>query len=248
MNNNTEIKKNTTVTLASDEVSIQTKLLLERRIRITIMSLLLSALLFTTIYGTIQDPFQYTFSKIGNRFDNRALFIVWAIFTGVSIQTTMIALFRLEHYNLKIAYRFIYIATIFLITSAITPAIAETYPVWTWIHVISAGLYGLFLSLGMAPFMMFISRENPRLRLVIKIWASVIWIGSVGLIFILGNTGIFELWGFWTVIIFLLYLSLTLFEERIVKRSVALLKGEPDLNLGIEKIFISFKKHKEKSK
>ena len=229
-----------------DEKYIQKQLIHERQIRITIMSLLLSALLFTTIYGTLQNPFQYTFSKIGNRFDNRVLFIVWAIFTGLSIQTSIIALFRLEKYNNVIAYRLIIIATIFLVTSSITPALAELYPIWTWIHIITAASYGLLLSLGMAPFMMSVSKENPRLRLVIKIWAGVIWIGSVFWMMILGNTGIFELWGFGTVIIFLLYLSLTLFEERIVKRSITLLKGESDLNLGIEKIFIDLSKKRKK--
>ena len=229
-----------------DKEDIQERLLLERRIRITIMSLLLGALLFTTIYGTLQNPFQYTFSKIGNRFDNRVLFIVWAIFTGGSIQTSVLALFKLEQYHTKLAYRSVVTATIFLIISTITPALAETYPLWTWVHIITAGLYGLFLSLGLAPFIMFVSKENPRLRLAIKIWAIVVWAGSITFMLMLGNTGIFELWFFGSMIVFLLYLSLTLFEERIVKRSVTLLKGEEDLNIGIEKIF--FRKHRSKKR
>ncbi len=231
-----------------DEVLIQEKLLTERRIRITIMSLLLGALLFTTVYGTLQNPFQYTFSKIGNRFDNRVLFIVWAIFTGLSIQTCVIALFRLEQYTVKFAYYSVIIATIFLVTSAITPALAETYPLWTWVHIITAGLYGLFLSIGLAPYIRYVSRENPRLRLVIKVWTIVVWAGSISLMFILGNTGIFELWFFGSMILFLLYLSLTLFEERIVKRSVRLLKGIDDLNIGIEMIFFNHKKNKKNKK
>ena len=210
------------------------------------MSLLLASLLFTTIFGTLQNPFQYTFSKIGNRFDHRILFIFWAIFTGGTIQSSVLALFRLEQYKVKRAYQSVVIGTIFLVISAIVPALAETYPLWTWVHVITAGLYGLFLSLGLAPFIMYVSRENPRLRLVIKIWAVVVWFGSFFWMFLLGNTGIFELWFFGSIIVFLLYLSLTLFEERIVKRSVLLLKGEKDLNLGIEKIF--FRKYKTKKK
>jgi len=239
---------NENTSLNPDEVEVQEQLLVERRIRITIMSLLLSALLFTAIYGTIQDPFRYTFSKIGNRFDHRALFIVWAMYTGISIQTCILALFRLENYKFKLAYYAIFTATIFLITSSITPSLAETYPLWTWIHIITAGLYGLFLTLGLIPFLMSVSKENPRLRLVIKVWAFIIWAGSVGWMFLLGNTGIFELWGFGSVIVLLLYLSLTLFEETIVKRSVTLLKGDTDLNLGIERIFFKKKEKKKKSK
>ncbi len=246
---NKTINKNNTISNIKniDITFIQKRLLFERRIRITIMSLLLGALLFTTIYGTLQDPFQYTFSKIGNRFNNRILFIIWAIFTGFSIQTSVIALFSLEQYHLRLAYIFVVLGTIFLVISAITPALSETYPIWTWVHIITAGLYGLFLSLGVAPFIMFVSKENPRLRLSIKTWAAVIWVGSISWMFILGNTGIFELWFFGSVIIFLLYLSLSLFEERIVKRSVTLLKGEDDLNLGIEKIFFRRNNSNKKS-
>lgn len=230
-----------------DFIEIQEKLLIERRIRITIMTLLLAALLFTAIFGTLQNPFQYTFSKIGNRFDNRILFIFWAMFTGGAIQTSVLALFRLEQYKVKFAYQYVVTGTVFLVISAIIPALADTYPFWTWIHIITAGLYGLFLSIGLAPFIMFVSRENPRLRLIIKIWTIIVWAGSFAWMFLLGNTGIFELWFFGSVILFLLYLSLTLFEEQIVKRSVTLLKGEEDLNIGIEKIFLRKTKAKKKS-
>jgi len=241
------IQKESTINTSNlDFIEIQEKLLIERRIRITIMSLLLAALLFTAVFGTLQNPFQYTFSKIGNRFDNRILFIFWAIFTGGAIQTSVLALFKLEQYNTKYAYRSVVIGTVFLVISAIIPALAETYPIWTWIHVVTAGLYGLFLSIGLAPFIITISRENPRLQIVIKVWAIVVWAGSFAWMFLLGNTGIFELWFFGSVILFLLYLSLTLFEERIVKRSVTLLKGEEDLNIGIEKIF--FRKNGTKKK
>ncbi len=225
---------------------IQEHLLLERRIRITIMSLLLAALLFTTIFGTLEDPLQYTFSKIGNRFNHRILFVFWAIFTGTGIQSSILTLFKLENYKGNLAYLFIVLGTIFLVITALVPAFAEKYPLWTWIHVVSAGLYGLFLSLGLAPFIFFISKENPRLRLVIKIWSVVIWVGSFFWMFLLGNTGIFELWFFGSMIVFLLYLSLTLFEEKIVKRSFLLLKGEEDLNKGIEKIFVRNSKIKKK--
>ncbi len=106
----------------------------------------------------------------------------------------------------------------------------------------------MFLSIGLAPYIIYVSRENPRLRLVIKVWAIVVWAGSITLMFILGNTGIFELWFFGSMILFLLYLSLTLFEERIVKRSVRLLKGIDDLNIGIEMIFFNHKKNKKNKK
>jgi transposase len=247
------LSKGTDVVLGDEELLINTEdtdenlkikrqLLRERRTRIMVMSLLLSALLFTVIFGTLENPIEYTFSKIGNRFNNRILFIIWALFTGVTIQFSVIQLFRLERYSLSKAYKYILISSFFLIFSSLAPALDETYPIWTWIHIIAAGLFMLFLTLSIAPFMKFVSKENPRLRLVIKIWTGIIWGGSVFWMIVLGNTGIFELWGFGSVLIFLLYLSLTLFEERIVKQSIKLLKGEQDLNLGIESIFVNWEK------
>ncbi|MBU1020117.1 MAG: hypothetical protein KJ847_02800 [Firmicutes bacterium] len=227
-----------------DAIDIQRGLLKERRIRITVMSLLVSALVLTVIYGTMENPFQYTLSKIGNRFNNRIFFIFWAMFTGFAIQSSVVALFRLEKYNMVRSYKYIVIGTGFLILSALSPSLMELYPLWTWVHIITAGLYGVFFSLSVAPFMIWVSRENPRLQLVIKIWTIVIWAGSISWMLLLGNTGIFELWFFLSAIVFLLYLSLTLFEEQIVKTSVELLRDEQNLNLGIEKIFIDLEKEK----
>lgn len=228
-----------------DTVGIQKALLKERRLRITIMSLLLAALVLTVVYGTMENPIQYTLSKIGNRFNNRIFFIVWAMFTGTAIQTSVVALFRLEKYDMTRSYKYIAIGTAFLVVSALTPALMEVYPLWTWIHIISAGLYALFFSLSVAPFLYWVSRENPRLQTVIKVWAIVIWAGSIIWVLLLGNTGIFELWFFLSALVFLLYLSLTLFEENIVKSSVELLRNEKNLNLGIERIFIDLEKAKK---
>ena len=225
-----------------ENLIIKRQLLRERRVRILVMSLLLTALLFTVIFGTLENPFKYTFSKIGNRFNYRVMFIVWAMFTGITLQFSVIQLFRLERFSLSKAYKYIITSSFFLIVSSLVPALEETYPVWTWIHIITAGLFMVFLTLSMIPFMRYVSKENPRLRQSIKIWAYVIWGGLVFWIILYGNTGIFELWGFGTMIVFLLYLSLTLFEERIVKQSIKLLKGEQDLNLGIESIFGNWEK------
>lgn len=225
-----------------ENLLIKRQLFRERRVRIQVMSLLLSALLFTVVFGTLENPFKYTFSKIGNRFDYRVMFIVWAMFTGLTIQYSVIQLFRLERFEFSKSYKYIFTSSFFLIVSSLTPALEETYPFWTWIHIITAGLFMVFLTLSIIPFMRTVSKENPRLRQSIKIWAYVIWGGLAFWIVIYGNTGIFELWGFASMIVFLLYLSLTLFEERIVKQSIKLLKGEQDLNLGIESIFVNWEK------
>lgn len=230
-------------------LELQKKLLNERRKRITVLAILLSALLFTVIYGTIENPFQYTFSKIGNRFtfSNRILFIVWASYTGFAIQSAIIALFSLEEYKPKWPYISIVTGVIFLTATALAPSL-DHLPFLQWVHIITAGLFGLFVTLGFFPFSMWVARENPRLKRVTYVWLIIIWGGSFIWIGAYGNTGVFEMWFFGTFILFLLYLSLTLFEEKIVKQSIILLRDEENLNIGIEKIFIDLEKEKSNKK
>lgn len=214
-------------------------LIKQRRLRIIVMSVLVAALLLTAVYGTLENPFIYTFSNIGNFFDYRVLFIVWSIVSGLSIQMCLLALFRLEQYQARAKYTFVALSSIFLVLTAVIPALKDIYPFWHLLHTIFAGIHALFLLLSMVPFVNWISRENPRLEKVLKLWMIIIWIGSLLPLIIFGKSGLFELWFFVTVILFLLYLSLILFEEKIVKLSVAFLKDESNLNEAIEKIFIN---------
>jgi len=228
-------------------IGIQQSLYKERTKRMIVMTMLLSALLFTIIFGTIENPFQYTFSKIGNRFTvgNRVLFIVWAAYTGFAIQSSILGLFSIEKYKNKKHYLYIYIATIFLIITAIAPSL-DHLPFWTKIHLFSAGFFALFLSLGFYPYILWVARLNPRLRKSVYVWLGITWGGGILWYFLLGNSGMFEIWFFGFFIIFLLYLSLTLFEEVIVKKSIVLLRDEENLNVGIEKIFINLDKEEKK--
>jgi hypothetical protein len=230
-------------------ISIQSQLTKDRRRRLWLMSFLLAALLFTVIYGTIQDPFQYTFSKIGNRFSlgNRVLFITWAITTGTIIQASVLALFTIEKYKKKMEHIFLLLSVVFLVISSLSPSLPEL-PFWTWVHLITAGLFALFLTLGFYPFAIWVARENPRLTKTIYVWLGITWGGGSFWYISLGNTGVFEMWFFTSIIIFLLYLSLTLFEERIVKQSILLLKDETNLNWGIEKIFIDLEEREHRKR
>jgi hypothetical protein len=229
--------------------TIQKQLTKERHKRMTIMTLLLSALIFTIVFGTLENPYQYTFSKIGNRFtfENRVLFIVWASYTGFVIQFSILALFALEKYKRKLPYTFIAISAVFLVLSSIAPSL-DHLPFWTSVHLLTAEMFGLFLTLGFYPFIIWVARENPRLKRNVSIWLMIVWGGAFILMFIFGNTGIFEMWFFILFIIFLLYLSLNLFEEQIVKQSIMLLKDSDNLNTGIEKIFRKNEAYKSKNK
>ncbi|MBU0996540.1 MAG: hypothetical protein KKE16_00680 [Firmicutes bacterium] len=214
-------------------------LLKQRRTRILVMSVLLVALVSTSVFGTLENPLEYTLSNIGNFFSYRWLFIVWAMVTGISIQISVLALFRLEEYYKKISYVYVGISAAMLVLTAIVPALKDIYPFWQIVHTVFSGLHALFLLLAIAPFLKRTSDENPRLKQIINVWLIVIWGGGVLTMLILGKSAIFELWFFIGMILFLLYLLLVLFEEKIVKMSVTYMRDEPDLNLAIEKLFIN---------
>ncbi len=221
-----------------NQYDMQKDLLKQRRLRIFVMSILLAALLLTVVYGTLENPFRYTFSNIGNFFDYRLFFIIWALVSGFAIQSCIIALYQLEEYKAKSKYWFVVLASGFLVITALIPALKDIYPFWHWLHTACAVIHAFFMLMALNPFVNWVSRENPRLRTTLKIWQVIIWVGSIIPLILFGKTGLFELWFFVTVIMFLLYLSLVLFEEKIVKMSVAFLKEEEDLNFAIEKIYI----------
>ncbi|MCD6337163.1 MAG: hypothetical protein J7M01_02895 [Candidatus Marinimicrobia bacterium] len=218
----------------------------QRRNRMIVMSGLMITLIMTAIYGTLENPFQYTLSNIGNFFSYREVFIIWAIIAGASIQTACVTLFKLENFEQRHAFTFIIYASIAIVATAIIPALKDTFPFWHFVHVLTSIFYALFLILGLQPFLHYVSKENPRLRKSIAIWQYAIVGGGFLSIILFGMSGIFEIWFIATVTAFLLYLSLILYEENIVKKSVELLRDEKDLNIGIEKIFVPENPNKKK--
>ncbi len=221
----------------------QRELFRVRRTRIFTLSILLAALILTIIYGTLENPFEYTLSNIGNLFNYRIFFVIWSIITGTTIQVAILSLFHLEKYAIKRQRIIALISTFLLIITAVVPALQEQYPFWHFVHGAFAVLYALSVFIGFNPFVLWVSAENPRLRIILQIWLMVIWVGGILALILLGRSGIFEMWFFVTLIIFLLYLSLMLFEEDIVKRSITFFNADPtDLNETVDKVYINLDK------
>lgn len=227
-------------------LEIQKELTQTRQTRTAIMSLLLGSLVLTLVYGLLETPFIYTLSNIGNLFEYRLFFIVWSMITGISIQFTVVVLFRLEGYKTKYGYTYIGLSAAFLIITALVPAIANVYKILWVVHTATATLHALFFFLAVVPFSLWVSKENPRLRKIIYVWQIIIYGGSISMLIIFQRGGLFELWFYVTNIIYLLFLSLVLFEESIVKKSVKLLTNEDNLNLAIEKYFVNLEQVSQK--
>ena len=221
---------------------IQKDLTSNRRIRTAIMSFLLASLVITLVYGMLENPFIYTLSNIGNFFSYRFVFIIWSVIIGGSIQIAVIVLFRLEKYKTKYGYLFIGLSALFLVTTAILPALKEELPLLHVFHTLTSGFHAVFLFLALVPFSIWVSQENPRLRRNIYIWSAVIYAGSIVMLILFQHSALFELWFFVSNILYLLYLCMNLFEETIIKQSVKLLMDEENVNVAIEKIFVNLEK------
>ena len=174
-------------------------------------------LLATIIYGTLKNPFTNTFSRIGNYYGYRGLYIAWAVLIGFCLQTTSILLFKLTDYNKKWAYWALSMTSFFIIITALIPSFKEK---WFFLHALHKWTTFLFVMSMVAsfhPFLVWLSRKIPRLRSLLRNWQLLILGGSLTSLLIQGQTGIFELWFFLGLGTLMIYLSWILFTERINK-------------------------------
>ncbi|MEA3392412.1 MAG: hypothetical protein U9Q91_05495, partial [Candidatus Marinimicrobia bacterium] len=105
-----------------------------RRERFWTIILILIAVFATMIFGTLKNPFTNTFSKIGNYYGYRGLYILWAISISICIHTSSLLLFRLTNYDKKLGYWGLVSASFFLIITAIIPSLSEQLPFWHVLH------------------------------------------------------------------------------------------------------------------
>lgn len=219
-------------------IDVHKKLTQSRRFRRLVLGHLLTALLMTVVFGTLENPFQYTLSAMGNRFavSHRVFFIVWGTYVGFAFFVSIFALHRLENYNKPKELMLVFLAWVMLFISTLIPSL-PSMPFWKFLHIVTAVLFSLLLAVGSLPFFRFVSEENPRLRKPIYAWLLITYGGGAIWVMLLGNKGIFEMWAIAIYLILMMYISMMLFEESIIKYCVEILKDEKDLNLGIEKAY-----------
>lgn len=189
----------------------------QRLRRNVLVLLLLLALVATMVYGTLEDPFRYTFSNIGNYFPYREWYILWAVYVGLVIQTVSLCLFRLEQYSARYAHISIYCATFFLIVTALIPSLKEEMFAWHVIHKWTTFFYVMSTLTALHSFVLYLGRTKPRLWILLRNWELLILIGSMSSLIIQGQTGIFELWFIVMALSLLGYLVIVLRGHKIVK-------------------------------
>ncbi len=174
-----------------------------------------AAVLAVTLYGTLKNPFINTFSRIGNYYTYRGLYIIWAIVVSVCIHTATILLFKLTGYPRKWGYLALALSSFFLIITAIIPSVKEQLPFWHALHKWTTFFYVMSMLTAQHPFFVWLARKVPRIKVLLRNWQLIILCGSMASLLIQGQTGIFELWFFLGLGSLLIYLAWILFTEKI---------------------------------
>lgn len=159
--------------------------------------------LYTFWFGTLQNPFNYTLSMIGNRFDRMNEFIIWGSVSGILLFLYIINLFREAAFQDKRAKRMLVYSTIFLVFTVITPAVEEINKVTHRLHAVFGAFFAIFLSTSLYFFIRYLKTVNEDVFGRSMLYLNIVVLGSLSLLIVFGNNGIFELFFFLTLSFFL---------------------------------------------
>ena len=150
-----------------------------KRQRMFIISYLLFALVLTIAFGTLEDPFRYTLSNIGNRFGwgPRIMFIIWAFISGTGIEISFIFIMKLINYSDKKTKVFIGLTSFSIVMTGLVPALKNEFPFWHNLHFITSGSIAIFFFLAIVPLVKHIIKIIPEYKRLIYIWMGVILAG-----------------------------------------------------------------------
>ncbi|MDZ7796101.1 MAG: hypothetical protein U5N56_03245 [Candidatus Marinimicrobia bacterium] len=183
-------------------------------------ALLTFILIFTLIYGTLEDPFIYSFSNIGNYFPYRELYIFWGFITGFTLYFSVISLFKLENYQETYARLSILGVPFFITVTAMIPSLGSM-PFWRDVHRWTTFFFVMCMIFSIHPFLLDLADRKPYLSPLLMKWQFTILAGCMLLLILQGQTGMFELWFFVMTCSLLIYLVWFLFSEALEKINVS---------------------------
>lgn len=169
--------------------------------------------LYTLIYSLKKSPFEYTLSMIGSWFGHKESFIIWGIITAFFITISIINIYKKTKFKNKKAYWFLYISAIFLILTVLTPSMYDepipkelrTLNINT--HAVLGVLFAVFLITSLLFFSKYLSSIDKELSIKsLKLIILTVG-GSILTLVIFGMTGLFELFFFISLSIFLIIIN-----------------------------------------
>lgn len=171
-------------------------------------------LVITLSFGTRESPLDYTLSMIGNRFDARLEFIVWGIVTAGLLILYVLHIFKLGAFKHKKARKHLIRSGAFLVLTVLTPAMEEIWPILHRLHAVYGALFGFSLVASIYYFLKYIRAFNEKFYSISFLLLMLSVGGSITLLFLFGNTGLFELFFFVSITLVLLFLEVTIRRNR----------------------------------
>jgi hypothetical protein len=162
--------------------------------------------LFTWLFGTRESPLDYTLSMIGNKLGYRINFITWGVAVGLLLTFFLIRLYVLKSFRNPRARRLLVWSFIFLVLTVVIPAV-EHLPILKKLHALAAVAFGLSLSASLYMFIRFLHSMDEKVSIKSMWMLLTVVLGSILLYFLVGNTGVFELFFFFSITLFLFLLS-----------------------------------------
>ena len=158
--------------------------------------------LYTYLFATRESPMQYTMSMIGNKLGYRLNFIIWGIVTGLLLTFYVLRLYILRSFHHKRARKLLLWSLVFLVLTVAIPAM-EHLPILSRLHALSAVAFALSLTASLYLFIRHLESTNKKITLR-SLWMLYVVVGgSILLFFLFGNTGVFELFFFFSLSVFL---------------------------------------------
>lgn len=169
--------------------------------------------LSTYLLGTKESPFYYSLSMIGNKSGYRLEFILWGIMTGLFLTFFIERLYALKSFDNPRARNLLISSLIFLVLTVLIPYMKDL-KILSKIHNITAAAFGICLTASLYLFIKYLSERDHKLYHWSMIMLYIIIGGSLGLLFLFGRTGVFELFFFFSLSIFLGILNRELFRRK----------------------------------
>lgn len=182
--------------------------------RAALLPLLTVILIFTVIYGTLEDPFRYSFSNLGNHFPYRDWYVAWAFVTGFSLYFSVISLFELTDFQCGYARLSMMGVPFFLTVTALIPSVKQM-PFLQDLHRWTTFFFVMCMIFSVHPFLLWLAKKKPHLNKLLLQWQLAILGGTMLLLIFQGQTGMFELWFFVMTLSLLITLAWICFGEAI---------------------------------
>ena len=160
----------------------------------------------TYLLGTKESPFDYTLSKIGNLPGQRLNFVLWGVVTGLMLTFYIIRLYVLKSFEDPKARRLLVWSLVFLILTVLIPAV-EQLPLLSKLHTLMAVAFAICLLISIYLFIKHLEVRNKSLfSLSLYLFYGVVG-GSLMMLFLFGVNGVFELFFFISLSVFLMILN-----------------------------------------